>query len=212
MKILVIVAHGDDEVLGAGASIHKHVRNSDEVTVVFVKGFDNNRNEIQLNTTYKAKGILKYQHIIHLHKDKREILAGDDLVAEFDKIFKSIQPEVVYAPWMYDMHQDHRAIFYCTNSAARNVSTSKIRQVLLYEIPSSTDHSLMSGMYPFTPNYYNNITEEDLNSKTRAMGEYVHEYHPMRSAHALVELASRRGRESMCIYAEAFHCAKYVNV
>ena len=36
MKILIIVAHPDDEVLGMGGTIAKHSKNGDDVTVAYL--------------------------------------------------------------------------------------------------------------------------------------------------------------------------------
>ncbi|MDC0142418.1 PIG-L family deacetylase [Candidatus Nitrosopelagicus sp.] len=36
MKILIIVAHPDDEVLGMGGTIAKHNKNGDDVTVAYL--------------------------------------------------------------------------------------------------------------------------------------------------------------------------------
>ena len=36
MKILIIVAHPDDEVLGMGGTIAKHSKNGDDVTIAYL--------------------------------------------------------------------------------------------------------------------------------------------------------------------------------
>ena len=36
MKVLIIVAHPDDEVLGMGGAILKHTKNGDDVTVAYL--------------------------------------------------------------------------------------------------------------------------------------------------------------------------------
>ena len=59
-KILIIVAHPDDEVLGCGATVAKHVQNGDRAKVVFLAdGFgsrddDGNRD----NSAERASKIL----------------------------------------------------------------------------------------------------------------------------------------------------------
>ena len=43
MKILVVVAHPDDEVLGVGATLARHVSNGDDVHVLVAGETDNGR-------------------------------------------------------------------------------------------------------------------------------------------------------------------------
>lgn len=46
-NILIIAAHPDDEVLGCGATIAKHVKNGDNVKVLFLAdGYSSDRKSV----------------------------------------------------------------------------------------------------------------------------------------------------------------------
>ena len=64
MRVLVIAPHMDDEVLGMGGTISKHVSEGDEVYVCFVAHriyehkYDEEKNRVEIQCALKAKKIL----------------------------------------------------------------------------------------------------------------------------------------------------------
>jgi len=214
-RILIIAPHGDDEVLGVGGAIAKYVNSGDYVTVAFIRRPYDERTTIQLQDTVLCKKVLGYQNSLYLNIDEK-IIANDKvyLIREFDSLFNQLNPDILFVPHNGDLHQDHRAIFEAASSASRVWSQSNIKQIFSYEIPSSTDQGYIRNYYPFIPNFYIPISQEQLVRKVEGMKCYRSEYvdnpiHP-RSEQALVEYAKKRGRECKTLYAEAFNCLRYI--
>ena len=214
-RILVLAPHGDDEALGLGGTIVKHTQQGDHVTVAFLKRGYDERTEQQAQNTHACKNILKYENIIHLNLDA-QIIASDitTLIKELDSLFDNVNPHTVYTTHMGDLHQDHRALFSATNSAVRYRDNLNIKRVFSYEIPSSTDQGLMKSYFPFIPNYYNVLTEDQILQKIKGYQWYYTETRSnplhLRNENALIEHAKKRGRECNSLYAEAFNCLRYI--
>lgn len=214
-QVLVIAPHGDDEVLGAGGTICKHIDTGDIVNVVFVRRPYDERTSRQIHDTQECKKILGYNNAFYLNIDEKTV-ANDIvyLVREFDILFEKIKPEILYIPHPGDLHQDHRAVFNAISSSSRVWTSYTIKQIFSYEIPSSSDQGYIRNYFPFIPNFYNPINLEHLTKKIEGLKCYSTEYtdlpmHP-RSEQAILEYARKRGRECKNIYAEAFNCLRYI--
>ncbi len=88
----------------------------------------------------------------------------------------------------------------------RTFTSSSIKKILSYEVPSSTEQSSQLNIRSFIPNYYVNI-EEHLDKKLEAINCYETEIrkfpHP-RSSEGVEVLARKRGTEIGFSAAEAF--------
>jgi LmbE family N-acetylglucosaminyl deacetylase len=134
-----------------------------------------------------------------------------DLISKLDKIIESIKPDIMYSPWIGDLHQDHRVIAEACSSASRIGNRFFIKNVFCYEVPSSTDQGFMRSVNPFIPNYYLRLNEGDVDMKVNMMLEYGAEQSSLRSPGAIRELAKKRGRECESIFAESFMCMRRVD-
>ena len=213
MKVLIIAAHMDDEVLGAGATIAKHVQSGDEVTVCIVcmraydHKFDPKVQEEEKSAARRAAQILGYRRMEFL--DLRDELLDEkllDVIVPLEDCVARVQPDVVYTHHRGDSNQDHRAVFQASLIACRPISSHKIRRLLCYEVPSSTDIAPPLQEYAFQPNYWVDVSGT-LDRKIDAMRAYVREMrefpHP-RSAKGIEVLAQKRGMEMGLPAAEAF--------
>ena len=213
MKVLVISAHMDDEVLGMGGTIAKHVAAGDEVTVcVACKRAYNHQYDPQIveeekTAARRAAEVLGYKDLRFL--DLRDELLDDrlsDVIVPLEDCVLKVMPSVVYTHHRGDSNQDHRAVFQASMIACRSVSQHKVSRLLSYEVPSSTDQSPPFPEYAFQPNYYVNI-DGVLDRKIDAMKIYTRELrqfpHP-RSTQGVEVLAQKRGIEVGFRAAEAF--------
>ena len=212
-KVLVIAPHMDDEALGCGATIKKHVDNGDEVYVCVVAHriynhiFNKEKNDVEIKHSQMAKEILGYKEIIYLDlNDERLDGCLQDIIIPLEGLISKIKPEIIYLPFYADNNQDHRAVFEASRVALRPVATGFTKQIFMYEVPSSTEQSPPILENSFLPNHYVNI-ENYLDKKINAIKCYETEsrdYPHPRSEQALRVLAQKRGVEIGFKVAEAF--------
>ena len=213
MKILVIAPHMDDEVLGMGGTIAKHVDYGDVVYVVIVahrvynRVYDPELNQREKECTEKAKNVLGYKEVKFLNlPDERLDLCVQDILIPLEEYYCQVGPDVLYTNFKGDNHQDHRAIFEAVRIFARSAADHRVKKFLMYEVPSATEQSPPILESLFMPNFYVNV-ENFLDRKIQASRCYVTERrsfpHP-RSEEALTILAQRRGIEAGFKAAEAF--------
>lgn len=213
MKVLVIAAHMDDEVLGAGATIARHVASGDDVTVCVVcmraydHKFDPEVNAQEKAATRRAAEILGYKRIEFL--DLKDELLDDrllDVIVPLEDCVARVKPDIVYTHHRGDSNQDHRAVFAASLIACRAISSHKVKKLLAYEVPSSTDIAPPFPEYAFQANYYVNAAAF-IGKKIDAMKAYVREMkkfpHP-RSERGIQVFAEKRGMEIGFEAAEAF--------
>ncbi len=213
MRVLVIAAHMDDEILGMGGTIAKHVAAGDEVTVcvackrAYNHRFDPVVVEEEKAAARRAATVLGYQDALFL--DLRDELLDErllDVVVPLEERVLKLRPEIVYTHHRGDSNQDHRAVFQASMIACRTISQHKVPRMMAYEVPSSTDQAPPFPEYGFLPNYYVDINQF-LERKIEAMKAYTRELrqfpHP-RSAKGIEVLAQKRGMEIGFQAAEAF--------
>jgi LmbE family N-acetylglucosaminyl deacetylase len=213
MKVLIISAHMDDETLGVGGTIARHVRAGHSVTVCIVckraydHKFDSSIVQREKDACARAAHVLGYSDLRFL--DLRDELLDErllDIIVPLEDQILSVKPSIVYTNHRGDSNQDHRAVFQASMIACRVLSRHKVPRLLTYEVPSSTDIAPPFPEYAFQPNYYVNI-ETFLDKKIFALKEYERELkefpHP-RSAHGIEIIAKKRGMEAGFHAAEAF--------
>ena len=213
MNVLVISAHMDDEILGMGGTIARHVAAGDAVTVciackrAYNHQFDPTLVAEEKTAAERAAEILGYTDLRFL--DLRDELLDErllDVIVPLEECVLNVRPSVLYTHHRGDLNQDHRAVFHASLVACRVTSRHRLPRVLAYEVLSSTDMAAPFPEYAFQPNYYVNI-ESVLDRKIRAMEAYARELrefpHP-RSAKGIEVLARKRGMEIGFQAAEAF--------
>lgn len=213
MKILIIAPHMDDEVLGCGGTMAKHVKNKDEVFVSFIANriyshkFDKRKNEIEKRHAIKAKKVLGYKESVFFGlNDERLDAAVQDIIIPLERYVLKIKPGIVYCPFQNDNNQDHRAVSDAARVVLRPAAAPFVRKVCMYEIPSSTDQSPPLAKNVFLPNYYVDIAGY-IEKKIKAFRCYETEkrdYPHPRSEEALRVMAKKRGIEMGFRHAEAF--------
>jgi len=213
MRVLVIAPHMDDEVLGVGGTIARHVAEGDDVYVCFVahriynRVFDPEKNSIEKSATEEARKVLGYKEAIFFDlNDERLDSCIQDILIPLEKYITRVNPHSVYICHRGDNHQDHRAVFQAAMVALRPSANRMIEKIMSYEVPSSTEQSPPFPDYAFLPTQYVNI-EKYLPIKLKAMRCYEKEQrefpHP-RSEEGLIIAAKKRGVESGFSAAEAF--------
>ena len=235
MNVLVIVAHPDDEVLGMGGTIKKIVKNGDSVKIVIMATgitsrrstkyknqtkYDMDKNEMKevknqiqdlKRDAVKAAKILGVTNIEFLDFPDNEMDSVSNLqvTKEIERIIDEFKPEIIYTHNDSDVNVDHRVIYNATITATRPTGNSGIKEVISFEVPSSTEWNFGTS---FTPNIFVDISKE-LKVKLNAMSMYKNEIrkfpHP-RSVEGLEVIARRWGTVCGCKAAEAFFLVRKI--
>ncbi len=212
-KILVVAPHMDDEVLGVGGTICKHVQAGDEVRIIIVANrayghlYDQEVIKKEEGNCLKACSILGVDKVSFLQLNDEQL--DEKLINVISAIENSLGdylPDTVYIPYQGDINQDHKAVYSACQVVFRVIGRYCAKTLLCYEVPSSTDASQTLPHERFSPNYYVDI-EKHLDKKISAIKAYEKEIrsfpHP-RSTEGLRIYSQKRGMEVGMNCAEAF--------
>ena len=175
-KIFVVAAHPDDEVLGCGGTLLRHVSNGDKVYVLFVSdgvsgrySADSKDTKAKIsreifkreNMAKKVAKIGKFTIVDFLNLKNLELhtYPHNFLTNIIFNYFKKYKPDIVYTHYEHDLNVDHYHTFFSTFVASRPNSEFKIKKLLSFEIPSSTDWGINSNNKLFNPNYFVDISK-----------------------------------------------------
>ncbi len=206
MNVLVIAAHPDDEVLGAGGSIARWAAEGQDVAIAILGEGHTSRYDRREDADLAAVEQLHgcSQQVADLLGAK-ELVMGDlpdnrfdtepflDVVKRVEALVERLQPEVVLTQHGGDLNIDHQVIFRATMTATRPMAGRPVKALYAYEVASSTEWAFQQFEPHFRPSVFVDISAT-LETKVAAMGLYESEDrafpHP-RSADAL-RAASRR--------------------
>ena len=200
MKILVIAPHADDEVLGVGGTVNKHLNNDHEVVLLIcgVRAHDNLSNTQKATSHYTKAYTLNY-------KDEHYYESFDKMLKSVENVYNNVRPDAVYIPNKTDFNRDHRCVFEICEIVCRRYQKYPPKRVLMYETPSSTTQSFENN---FKCNHYEVLTKEDITNKISKLLLYeneVREFPNPRSGKGLLVHSNYRGMECGVEYAEGFH-------
>lgn len=211
--VLVVAAHADDEALGCGGTIAKHINNGDSVTVLFMtdgvssRDVESDEANIRVYASNKAMAVLGVKDIRQtcFPDNKMDSIPLLDVVKEVEVVIADIQPNVVYTHFAHDLNVDHRVTHNAVITACRPQSWSSVKKILSFEVLSSTEWN--SPSHPtFRPQYivdiskYWNVKLEALECYQKEMRSFPHS----RSFECIEALATLRGATNGVKKAEAF--------
>ncbi len=219
-KILVIAAHADDEALGCGGTIAKHVSHGDAVELIImtdgVSARQNNENsEITVrNEMLKASsatlGISKI-HQFNFPDNQMDSVPLLTIVQAIESVVSQLQPAIIYTHCAQDLNIDHQLTHRATMTACRPLPDSSVNQILCFEVKSGTDWQ-PSSLTQFNPNWFNDISLY-WEKKSQALSHYDKEMMPWphaRSKEAIQALSHARGSQVGVKYAEAFYLERNI--
>lgn len=133
MKVMVFAAHPDDEIIGVGGALAKHVRQGDEVSAVimaegkssrkadYVKPEDSIMQDSN-NETKQALSTLGIEDFVRLNLPDNRLDSMDllDVVKEAEKQIERFQPDIVYTQYGGDTHRRIQSGDDCNPPAPRS--------------------------------------------------------------------------------------------
>jgi N-acetylglucosamine malate deacetylase 1 len=203
MEALVLVAHADDETLGAGGTMQKLAKRGWNVNVVILsnglaeargKGDDNRSGAI---AACEHLGV-KEPRLLGFADQRFEQVPLADLANSVSSL--GFQPDLIITHSETDLNLDHKITCQVAKIVGR--PKNKAISIVACEIPNT---SFWNG-HAFPANFYVDITRE-IDVKIEAFAEYENELKPFPhpwSERGLRLLAEYHGMQCGFAYAEAF--------
>ncbi len=200
MNVLVVAPHPDDEVLGCGGTIARHVAEGDTVDVVIVTRGDDRydqqwieRSRDEARAAHRFLGVTRSSFLDYPSPTLDKVPAS--LIAE--RIGRTGRWDIAYIPHSGDVHQEHRIVHQACLVAFRPPGPD----IYAYETLSSTEWG--TG---FTPDHFV-VISTTLGRKVSAMSCYqtqLQDAPSPRSLEGIRVLARMRGLSVQRHHAEAF--------
>jgi LmbE family N-acetylglucosaminyl deacetylase len=143
MKILAIGAHPDDIEYGCGGTLLISKLKKYKIHLLVLTKGESGGNPNIREKEQKASAKLLNAKLHWGNLIDTQVVLNKELIDIIESCIKDVSPDLIFTPYYNDTHQDHRNISTATITATRH-----LRNVLFYEVPTSTN---------FTPNVYVDI-------------------------------------------------------
>ena len=173
MKVLIVAAHPDDEVLGCGGTILAHKKAGHDVKTLFLSEGVSSRGSLDECANWgdeivereemaaaaarilgtKIVGFLRMKNL----RMRDEPLL--DLVKLLIEYVDDICPDIVYTHHPGDLNTDHRVTYEAVYSACRPQDNFSVMCLRVFEVPSSTDWASNMHLPTFQPDTFVDIKE-----------------------------------------------------
>lgn len=227
-RIMVVVAHPDDEILGLGATMHRLINDFECVThvVILGEGITSRSDTRNINKWEKQLSI----HKVNIESAKQKIGYNTvtaynfpdnrfdsvpllDIIKAIEKEKELFSPDVIFTHHGGDVNIDHQRTFEAVVTCNRPLNTEKVNTIITFETMSGTEWRASSDPRHFIPNLIVEISEHGLKTKIDAMECYEFEkrqYPHPRSPEALKIRAQMWGVANGVQLAEAFQVIRIV--
>ena len=219
MKVLVFAPHPDDEILGCGGTMARHIAEGNEVDVCIVtRGkpplyqiekeiYDKWPHNLypEISRSHALLGI-SHTYFLELPAAMMEDIPRYELNGKISEIIIECKPDIIYMPHFGDMQKDHALTSQAIMVAVRPKYENVVQYVYAYETLSETEWNIPHVSNIFVPNVFVDISDY-LPKKLEAMECYqsqICDFPDPRSLDAVESLAKLRGSTMGAKAAEAF--------
>jgi LmbE family N-acetylglucosaminyl deacetylase len=221
-RIMLVVAHPDDEILGLGSTLNKLITDYGVIAHVIILGEgitsrSDNRNpeywkeELAIHNANirSAQKAIGYQSVscYSLPDNRFDTVALLDIIKIIEVEKERFSPEIIFTHHGGDVNIDHQRTFEAVITACRPMAQEHVNTIITFETPSGTEWRASTDPKHFIPNLIIEISEKALKAKIDAMECYEFEkrkYPHPRSPDALKIRAQMWGIANGVNLAEAF--------
>lgn len=140
-RVLVLSPHPDDETIGCGGTLLRHLEQGDNVRVVFLTSGEkggHGRSEaetlrVREREAGKAARILRLHNLEFWREPDGALRATVEAISRLRKTLSDFKPDTIYIPHDKEMHTDHRAAVRLLRRALRTTK-GKRPEVLMFEV------------------------------------------------------------------------------
>ena len=168
LTVLAIAPHPDDLEIGCSGTLIKLARAGHAIhLMVMTQGDAGGNSAVRIAEQAQAAKLYKAKSLTWGGFKDTEVPLGRKSIDALDAVIQRVKPDLVFAPWGEDTHQDHR-----NTSAQVRSATRYTQNVLFYEVPSTVD---------FLPDIFVDITPV-LETKYRALKAHKSQVHKVNVA------------------------------
>lgn len=229
-KIMIVVAHPDDELLGLGGTMNKLINKYNVKTHVVILGEGiTSRSEKRNTDGWKKELKIHKENIVSAQKEigyhsvstydfpdnRFDTVSLLDIIKTIEKEKEIFNPNVIFTHHGGDVNIDHQRTFEAVITSCRPMKTENVKTIFTFETPSGTEWRACSDPRHFLPNLFVSLSKKNIEAKIKGMESYEFERrtfpHP-RSPEALRIQAQHRGVSVGVKYAEAFQLIRNINI
>lgn len=219
-RLLLVVAHPDDEVLMAGGTMAIARSRGAEVAVLFMADGCTSRDavpniavEAKRRAAKRANAALgvKAAYFEKFPDNRMDDSTRLEVAKAIEYYIDMAKPTIVITHHGSDVNIDHRVVNDAVIIACRPQPGCTVKRLLFGEVPSSTEYQA-PGRVAFQPTYFVDVTRA-MPKKMKALGHYAGEMRPWphaRSMRGVEALARWRGASVGVQAAEAFVLAREI--
>jgi LmbE family N-acetylglucosaminyl deacetylase len=221
-RVLVVCAHTDDEALGCGATLRRHVQGGAEVFCISLTNGVGSRSDAHVGgkvaqrseAAEESARVLGFRWIANGGFPDNALDTVPLLeIARFVEAAKGeAKPDIIYTHHGGDLNVDHRVAFAATLTAFRPQPDERYSEIRTFEVPSSTEWSHASLGPIFDPTLFVDA-QETWAAKQAALVAYEMEMRAFphaRSTQAIDALSTWRGAQVGLTRAEAFEVVRRI--
>lgn len=221
-KILIVCAHPDDEVIGCGGTISLLSKTAKIDLLVFTNGEGSRKfssdeqyrkkilqRKQMLQKSSKILGI-KNIHQLDFRDNQLDTYPLLEITKELENYLKKYKPDTIFTHYKNDLNIDHRKVFEAVITATRPFKNTFIKNLLSFEITSSTELSYSKNQ--FNPNFFVDIKDK-INLKKKSLKIYKKQFDKelgLLTIENIINLAKYRGSYIGYKYAEAFEIVRII--
>lgn len=218
-RVAVIAAHPDDEILGCGGTLARLTNSGHEVHILLLADGESSRvgDKHPIDSKLLSARITAAENacevlgctsvkVLGLPDNRLDGLERLDIIKRIEDFIEHCRPQTVFTHHAGDVNIDHRVVHDAVIAACRPQPGHPVKELLFFEVPSSTEWRPPGSGEIFNPSVFVDISTT-VSIKMKALNAYETELrafpHP-RSLKAVEALARWRGATAGFEAAEAF--------
>lgn len=215
---LIISAHADDEAFGMGGTLFRLQDQGCRLTWLIMSRvwsprWDGTEVRRRENDITKVASIVGFHDVIRWNfaDNRMDECPRDEYQRKMIRLLDKLRPDTIFSPGPSDWNWEHRIAFETVEASTKPAYTPYVRQILAFEIPSSTDWGYQSHR-SFPRNVYVDVSDHR-NQKIDLCKLYTTEigvFPNPRSPKGIKCWLAMRGMECGCDAAEAFYSPRII--
>jgi len=199
-RVLVFAAHPDDDIIGCGGSLAKHVKLGNQVSVCYMTSGDSGSLDyakkklarIRENEARHAAEVIGFHNLTYLRNPDGYLEFNMDNLKKLVELIRKKKPNVIYVHHQSEGHQDHRMTYQLVTESAGRAGGPWFQEfkgkpwlvdtILAYEVSTPLSEF----------NYVEDISEF-INKKVAALKKHESQIKNIRYDEAAEGLARYRG-------------------